>query len=164
MSIESGVPTVKLAIWCFVKSQSGLPAVSLSGSEWILRLRQSLGKLLTELDIADAPNLGRKIRKTGLDDSQLKLPLFAAQTLFPPIRQETIHQVKGESIDAVLVLGSTKFFNAVVDSVSGGVSSEERRVAYVAMTRARHLLVVGLPAAHFDKHGKKWVGWGFDVL
>jgi superfamily I DNA/RNA helicase len=155
---------VKLAIWRFVKSQSGLPAVSLSGSEWILRLRQSLGKLLTELDIADAPNLGRKIRKTGLDDSQLKLPLFAAQTLFPPIRQETIHQVKGESIDAVLVLGSTKFFNAVVDSVSGGVSSEERRVAYVAMTRARHLLVVGLPAAHFDKHGKKWVGWGFDVL
>ena len=94
----------------------------------------------------------------------MELPLFTAQALFPPIRQETIHQVKGESIDGVLVLGSTKFFNTVVDSVSNGVSSEERRVAYVAMTRARHLLVVGLPAAHFDKHSNKWTRWGFNVL
>lgn len=154
---------VKLAIWRFVKSQSGLPAVSLSGSEWISRLRQSLGKLITELGIKDVPNLGQKIKRTGLDVTRMELPLFVSQTLFPPIRQETIHQVKGESIDAVLVLGSAKFFNAVVDSVSKGVSSEERRVAYVAMTRARHLLVVGLPAAHFDKHGEKWTGWGFNM-
>ena len=154
---------MKLAIWRFVKSPSGLPAVSLNGSEWISRLRHGVGKLITELGIQDVPNLGQKIRKTGLDVSQMKLPLFVGQTLFPPIRQETIHQVKGESIDAVLVLGSAKFFNAVVDSVSKGVSSEERRVAYVAMTRARHLLVVGLPAAHFDKHGKTWTGWGFNV-
>lgn len=152
-----------LAIWRFVKSNSGLPSVSLSGSEWISRLRESLGKLITELGIKDIPKLGQKIKKTGLDDSQMGLPLFAGQTLFPPIRQETIHQVKGESIDAVLVLGSAKFFNAVVDSVSKGVSSEDRRVAYVAMTRARHLLLIGLPATHFDKHGEKWRGWGFNV-
>ena len=94
----------------------------------------------------------------------MDLPLFAGHTLFPLIRQETIHQVKGESIDAVLVLGSAKFFNAVVDSVTKGVSSEDRRVAYVAMTRARHLLVVGLPAAHFDKHRARWMSWGFGVL
>ena len=156
---------VNLAIWRFVKSQSGLPAVSLRGSEWISRLRQSLGKLITELGIKDVPNLVQKIRKTGLDVSQMELPLFAAQTLFPPIRQETIHQVKGESIDAVLVLGSAQSSsNAVVDSVSTEVSTEDRRLAYVAMTRARHLLVVGLPATHFDKHAKKWLGWGFNVL
>ena len=155
---------VKLAIWRFVKSDSGLPAVSLTGSEWISRIRTNLAKLLLELGINGLPKLGQKIRKTGLEDNQMELPLFAPQTLFPPIRQETIHQVKGESIDGVLVLGSTKFFNTVVDSVSSGVSSEERRVAYVAMTRARHLLVVGLPAAHFDKHSEKWARWGFNVL
>jgi len=120
--------------------------------------------LITELGIKAIPNIGQKIKKTGLDDSQLALPLFVGQTLFPPIRQETIHQVKGESIDAVLVLGSGKFFNAVVNSVSKGVNSEDRRLAYVAMTRARHLLVVGLPAAHFDKYRDKWAGWGFGVL
>ena len=155
---------VKLAIWRFVKSDSGLPAVSLTGTEWISRIRTNLAKLLQDVGINDVPKLGQKIRKTGLEDNQLGLPLFAAQTLFPPIRQETIHQVKGESIDGVLVLGSTKFFNTVVDSISSGVSSEERRLAYVAMTRARHLLVVGLPAAHFDKHSDKWIGWGFKVL
>lgn len=155
---------VSLAMWRFVKSQSGLPSVSLSGIVWISRLRESLVKLITELGIKAIPNIGQKIKKTGLDDSQLTLPLFVGQTLFPPIRQETIHQVKGESIDAVLLLGSGKFFDAVVNSVSKGVNSEDRRLAYVAMTRARHLLVVGLPAAHFDKYRDKWAGWGFGVL
>ena len=154
---------IKIAIWHFVKSQSGLPAVNLSGSEWISRLRQSLRMLITELGIKDAPNLNLKIKKTGIEDDQLKLPLFAAQTLFPSIRQETIHQVKGENIDAVLVLGSAKFWNSVVDSIIAEGNSEDRRLAYVAMTRARHLLVVGLPASHFDKQSEKWTGWGFKI-
>ena len=94
----------------------------------------------------------------------MKLPLFEAQTLFPLIRQETIHKVKGESIDAVLVLGSTKFWNSVIVSVVSEKNSEERRLAYVAMTRARHLLAIGLPASHFDKHADKWKSWGFDIL
>lgn len=155
---------VTLAIWRFVKFESGLPSVSLSGSEWISRLRENLVKLITELGIKDVPKFGQKIKKTGLNDSQMALPLFASQKLFPSVRQETIHQVKGESIDAVLVLGSAKFFNAVVDSVSKGVSSEDRRLAYVAMTRPRHLLAVGLPAAHFDKHVQTWRDWGFSVM
>jgi superfamily I DNA/RNA helicase len=99
-----------------------------------------------------------------LGGNQIALPLFEAQALFPPIRQETIHQVKGESIDAVLVLGSTKFWNSVIDSVTNGENSEDRRLAYVAMTRARHLLVVALPASHFDNHAEKWAAWGFGVL
>jgi ATP-dependent exoDNAse (exonuclease V) beta subunit len=72
--------------------------------------------------------------------------------------------VKGESIDAVLLLGSTKFFNSVVAAIEGGENTEERRLAYVAMTRARHTLVVGLPAAHFDKHAGKWTSWGFAMI
>jgi hypothetical protein len=155
---------VKLEIWRFVKSKSGLPTVSLSGGEWISSLRENLGKLIIKLGINNAPNLGQKIKKTGLDEDQVELPLFEAQALFPPIRQETIHQVKGQSIDAVLVLGSTKFWNSVVDSVTNGENSEDRRLAYVAMTRARHLLVVALPASHFDNHGEKWAAWGFGVL
>jgi superfamily I DNA/RNA helicase len=155
---------VKLEIWRFVKSKSGLPAVSLSGGEWITRLRKNLGKLIAELGVNNAPNLNLKIKKTGLDDNQLNLPMFAVQALFPPIRQETIHQVKGQNIDAVLVLGSTKFWNSVVDSVINGENSEDRRLAYVAMTRARHLLVVALPASHVDKHAEKWAAWGFGVL
>ncbi len=154
---------VKIAIWRFVKSPLGLPAVNLTGSEWISLLKQRLELLIRGLGVKDVPNLNLKIKKTGLDANQLKLPLFEVQTLFPRIRQETIHQVKGESIDAVLVLGSAKFWNSVVESVVSGENSENRRLAYVAMTRARHLLVVGLPASHFDKYASKWTEWGFRV-
>jgi superfamily I DNA/RNA helicase len=155
---------VGLTIWRFVRSESGLPPLSFNGSEWITRLRHSLEKLIFELGIKNVPALGRKIRKTGLQDNQMALPLFEAQANFPAIRQETIHQVKGESIDAVLVLGSSKFWNSVVDSVINDVNSEDKRLAYVAMTRARHLLVVGLPASHYDKHAAKWISWGFNEL
>ena len=108
--------------------------------------------------------MGQKIRRTGLDSGQLRLPLFQPEPVFPRIRQATIHQVKGESIDGVLVLGSTKFFNSVVSAATADTNSEDRRLAYVAMTRARHALVVGLPAPHFDKSVATWQKWGFGVL
>jgi superfamily I DNA/RNA helicase len=149
----------KLSLWKFAKSHDGLPSVGENGDVWIDKLKANLSHLLLELGITNIPKLGQKIRRTGLDQRQLALPLFQPQTLFPPIRQETIHQVKGESIDAVLLLGSTKFFNSVVTAIERGENTEERRLAYVAMTRARHILVVGLPATHFDNHAKKWNSW-----
>lgn len=155
---------VKLAIWRFVKSPTGLPSMNLNGGEWLSQLRYGLGKVITDLGFEKLSSLGKKIRKNGLDDNQLGLPLFESQKLFPSIRQETIHKVKGESIDAVLVLGSLKFWNSVMETVNSGVSTEERRLAYVAMTRARHLLVIGLPAPHFDKYADIWKSWGFGVL
>jgi superfamily I DNA/RNA helicase len=154
----------KLALWRFTKSKDALPAVGESGTIWIDKLKSNLSLLLPELGITNIPKLGHKIRKTGLNQRQLALPLFQPQALFPPIRQETIHQVKGESIDAVLVLGSTKFFNSVVAAIEAGENTEERRLAYVAMTRARHALVLGLPAAHYDNHASKWIGWGFATI
>ncbi|MEK6405752.1 MAG: ATP-dependent helicase [Acidobacteriota bacterium] len=155
---------VKMAIWRFVKSDSGLPPVSLCGSEWISQLRNGLEKVISNLGVENAPNINLKIKKTGLNEDQMKLALFDSQGLFPPIRQETIHHVKGESIDGVLVLGSARFWNSVVDSVITGTSSEDRRLAYVAMTRARHVVALGLPASHYDNHAEKWIAWGFSVL
>lgn len=154
----------RLALWRFTKSKECLPSISESGTAWIDQMRKTLATLLEELGIKNIPKLGQKIRKTGLAQEQLSLPLFESQTLFPPIRQETIHKVKGESIDAVLVLGSAKFFNSVISAIENDESSEERRLAYVAMTRARHVLVVGLPASHYDKHVGKWVSWGFSTI
>lgn len=154
----------KLTIWKFTKSSDGLPAVETNGTEWVDQLKVNLSVVLKELQIKNLPKLGQKIRRTGLDQAQLALPLFRQQALFPSIRHETIHQVKGESIDGVLLLGSTKFFNSVVTAIEDGENTEERRLAYVAMTRARHALVVGLPASHFDSHAAKWVNWGFNTL
>ncbi len=154
----------RLTLWMFTKSLDGLPSVNENGTEWVDQLKVNLTPLLQELGITNIPKLGQKIRRTGLNQDQLTLPLFQPQTLFPPIRQETIHQVKGESIDAVLVLGSAKFFNSVLKAIDNNENTEDRRLAYVAMTRARHALVIGLPATHFDNHAAKWLNWGFKTL
>jgi hypothetical protein len=155
---------VRLALWKFAKSSDGLPPIYRNCTLWIENLKNNLTGVFAEIGITNLPTIGQKIKRTGLSASQLTLPLFEPQTLFPPIRQETIHQVKGESIDGVLVLGSAKFFNEVVKTVENDENGEERRLAYVAMTRARYALLVGLPASHFDKHIAAWKHWGFGVL
>ena len=89
--------------------------------------------------------LGQKIRKHGLEQEQLLLPLFEEQQLFPNIRHDTIHQVKGESFGAVLVIGSAKFWNSVITAIIDGENNEDRRLAYVAMTRAKDLVMLSTP-------------------
>jgi superfamily I DNA/RNA helicase len=155
---------VRLAIWRFVKSDAGLPSVRLTGSEWIDRIRNGLTSLISEVGIQACPNLNLKINKKGLKTDQMELPLLQEKSLFPEIRQDTIHQVKGESIDAVLVLGSKGFWNSVVKAAENGLNTEDKRLAYVAMTRARHVLLVSLPTAHYAKKIGRWKSWGFREL
>ena len=152
-----------LAIWKFVKDPDRLTPVSHVGDAWVASMRTHLASLIGEIGLQCDVKLGQQIKATGLSDGQKALPLFESVDEFPAVRQDTIHQVKGESIDAVLVVGSTKFWNSVVAAVQRGDNTEDRRLAYVAMTRARHLLVVGLPKAHYDEHSKTWVDWGFRV-
>jgi len=154
---------VSLAIWKFVKDRDRLAPVSEVGDIWIPSIRNHLANLIEEIGLQCHASLGHHIKTTGLSTDQKALPLFEPVDDFPEVRQDTIHQVKGESIDAVLVLGSTQFWNSVVAAVESEVDKEDRRLAYVAMTRARHLLVVGLPKGHYDKHVETWVEWGFTV-
>ena len=154
---------VSLAIWKFVKNSDRLTPVSQFGDRWVPSIRKQLANLIEDIGLQCDARLGHHIKTTGLSTAQKALPLFESVHEFPKVRQDTIHQVKGESIDAVLVIGSTKFWNSVVAAVQRGDNTEDRRLAYVAMTRARHLLVVGLPKGHYDKHSKTWVEWGFRV-
>ena len=154
---------VALAIWKFVKNPDRLTPVSQLGDTWIPSMRTQLASLIEEVGLQCDAKLGQHIKANGLSAAQKALLLFESVHEFPDVRQDTIHQVKGESIDAVLVIGSTKFWNSVMEAVRSGDNTEDRRLAYVAMTRARHLLVVGLPKGHYDKHLKTWVEWGFKV-
>ena len=154
---------VASAIWKFVKDPDRLAPVSHLGDTWIPSMRMQLASLIDEIGLQCDAKLGHHIKATGLSAAQKALPLFESVHEFPEVRQDTIHQVKGESIDAVLVIGSPRFWNSVVAAARSGDNTEDRRLAYVAMTRARHLLVVGLPKGHYDKHIKTWVEWGFRV-
>ena len=65
----------------------------------------------------------------------------------PTIRVGTIHSVKGSEADNVGLLGSTTGRIAHARSVDRESADEERRVAYVGVTRARRrLFLVGDPA------------------
>ncbi len=152
-----------LAIWKFVKNPDRLTSVSQLGDTWISSMRTQLAKLIEEIGLRCDTKLGQHIKATGLLAAQKALPLFESVHEFPEVRHDTIHQVKGESIDAVLVIGSTKFWNSMMTAVRNSDNTEDRRLAYVAMTRARHLLVVGLPKGHYEKYSKIWVDWGFEV-
>ncbi len=155
--------TVVLAIWKFVKSPDRLTPISQLGNTWISSMRTQLAELIDEIGLQCDVKLGQHIKTTGLSTDQKTLPLFESAHEFSEVRQDTIHQVKGESIDAVLVIGSTRFWNSVMAAAQRDDNTEDRRLAYVAMTRARHLLVIGLPKGHYDKHSKTWVEWGFRV-
>jgi len=120
--------------------------------------------LLSQIAPGKTFKLGTVIKKTGIEDSQSVLPLFKEEALFPAIRQATIHQVKGQTVDAALVIASKKFWDSVVKMAVDNKPDEDRRLAYVAMTRARHTLMVALPADHFDKHQQQWANWGFEIL
>lgn len=154
---------VELAIWKFVKSPDRLAPVSQLGDTWIRSMRTRLTSLIKEIGLQSSTTVGRYIKATGLSPDQKSLPLFESVQEFPEVRQDTIHQVKGESIDAVLVIAGTRFWNSVLAAVLRGDNTEDRRLAYVAMTRARHLLVVGLPKSHYDAQLQTWMEWGFRV-
>ncbi len=153
-----------LCIWRFVKDKNKLPSVALVGSDWITTVKNSFNGLIEEIGLNTISGLGYKINKRGLSDEQLRIPLFEAVSEFPKIRTETIHQVKGESIDAVMTVGSTNYWTSVVDAIQNDKNTEERRLAYVAMTRARHFLFVPLPENHFNKFSGLWESWGFEVI
>jgi superfamily I DNA/RNA helicase len=153
---------VKTSVWRFVRSNEGLPSVAATGAEWLPRLRTSIGALLKELGIANIPNLAVQLRKTGITDTQL--PLFSPEQVFPELRFDTIHKAKGESIGGVLFVGGKKFFDQLAKDVSDGAETEDKRLGYVAMTRAQHLLCVATPAAHFVNYSGFWKERGFKQL
>jgi|GEM_PF-1344722 len=157
---------LKFELWKFVKSENGLPALSLNGNDWIEAAKDNLEKLFQQLGFSDYPSLGYKIKRTGLGDGQRKLPLLEPKrkSNIDDFQLETIHQSKGKSRDGVLLLGSSKFFNSVVKAIKNDKNIEPRRLAYVGMTRARYTLLVGLPQNHFDDYSSDWIEWGFKVL
>lgn len=135
-------------IWEFARNpDSGLPAATLRGNtQWHELLLKSTKALLAEIaqehGLASAVNLGHKLAKKDLPSA----PLFVAADLVaddvPYVRVDTVHKAKGESLDAVLYLANGKQVNALL----ANVDTEVKRIGYVAVTRARNLLWLGVPA------------------
>jgi superfamily I DNA/RNA helicase len=136
-------------VWAFTRNpDSGLPAATLTGdTQWhpllLERTRIFLAHIAQNHGLASTNNLGNKLAKRGLPNAPLITAAdLAANDDAQRIRVDTVHQAKGESLDAVLYLANREHANALL----AGVDTEVGRIGYVAVTRARNLLWLGVPA------------------
>lgn len=138
---------LKRCLWSFTRNaDTGLPLASLpADSDWhcelLARVRQLLAKIQQDFGYASVNNLGRKLARTGLPAASLSAGLAPGAARQHRLRVETVHQVKGESIDAVLYVATAAHINAML----AGVQDELGRIGYVAATRARNLVWLGVP-------------------
>lgn len=136
-------------LWEFTRQPDiGLPIATLkAASQWhptlLTRVKALLQKLNEEYGFSELPNIGMKLAKKRLPD----LPLVDADqqrtVVDARLRVETVHGVKGASLDAVLYLAERTHVKALIE----GPGTETGRIGYVAVTRARDLFWLGISDA-----------------
>lgn len=138
---------IRRVIWDFVRdSDTGLPSGSLKAlTEWhpllLDRCKALLQTLAREFGLTFCSTVGQRLAKKALKDSPLVTAPDLAAVHVPRFRVTTVHKVKGESIGAVLYAADKKHVRALLD----GTKEELGRIGYVAVTRARDLLVLAIP-------------------
>lgn len=147
-NVSAEVKDLRRILWVFARDPAnGVPAGSLLVlSQWhpllVERVKRLLIRLESEMDLKPAANIGQKLAKRDLLDKPLvTLPDLAAALNAEPFRVSTVHKVKGESIDAVMYVADKPQTRALLD----GTTTEAGRIGYVAVTRARSLMVLGVP-------------------
>lgn len=134
-------------LWMFVRSnERGLPPGSLNAkADWHPKLKSRLVDLLDKIEnkygFSKTRTLGNKVSVKGLPEVPLIPETGLSLESGCPIRVDTVHQAKGESLDAVLYVAS----NPQIEEMLNGVGSEVGRIGYVAVTRAKKVFVLGVP-------------------
>jgi superfamily I DNA/RNA helicase len=153
---------LRRVIWHFTRdADAGLPSASLTANqEWHARLIKNT-KVLIELlgkkfDLAGTTTLGAKLANKKLPNTAL---VTAADLVAEEIkiRVDTVHQAKGESLDAVLYMANKEHASELL----AGVNSEVGRVGYVALTRAKNLMWLGVPKNCLEELRPKLEEMGF---
>ncbi len=150
-------------LWLFVRDPGvGLPpSTLLADTEWLPRLlervRQLLATLQAEFGLAPIDNLGTKLTRRDLPHASLVAADDLGTQRNTRIRIDTVHKAKGESLDAVLYMATRDHIEAMLD----GVATEVGRIGYVAVTRAKNLLWLGVPAAALPALRQRLVDAGF---
>jgi hypothetical protein len=145
---------VRKIIWEFTRYlEQGLPSGSLHLQlEWHPKLLVNVKALLERLEhdhqLASQDNLNMRLKKTGLPAKALVDANTERAIIDAALRVETIHGVKGESLDAVLYLADKEHVKALVN----GTGTELGRIGYVALTRARNLFWLGILKADADTY------------
>ncbi|WP_434653865.1 UvrD-helicase domain-containing protein [Chromobacterium violaceum] len=138
---------LRKAIWAFTRDAvTGLPSSELvADGQWhpllLARVKVLLANLEAKFGLKQTDNIGRKLSKRALPNTPLASAEDLADGEATPLRIDTVHKAKGESLDAVLYMTTKEHVQALL----GGITTEVGRIGYVAVTRARDLLWVAVP-------------------
>lgn len=154
---------LRRAIWGFVRDPAkGLPiGTLLAETQWhpllVTRVRAFLSQLEADFSLLPGDNIGNKLAKTALANVALVQAPDLVGPAGPRFRVSTVHQVKGESIDAVMYVASRGHVRSLID----GTKSEDGRIGYVAVTRARNLFVLAVPHDRMSEFAADLVAAGY---
>lgn len=137
-----------------------LPSFALSIKEWTSQTQQYLKEALgleNEPDFCIRQNNTKTFDKTTLDNPVDRY--FKRSTTDNNLPVSTIHQVKGMTFDSVFLLLSSdsKGQNISLNDfvLKDEIPREKQRLIYVAISRPRHLLCIGVPDTITDTELKK---------
>ena len=150
-------------LWQFVRDpDTGLPSSTLiADTEWLPRLQECVRRLLVtiqdEFGLTPTDGLGTKLTRRDLPHASLVVADDLGTQRNTRIRVDTVHKAKGESLDAVLYMATREHIEAMLD----GVETEVGRIGYVALTRARNLFWLGVPATALPSLRQRLLDSGF---
>ena len=132
-----------------------LPDLSIPLTDWGPQARDAVKAFLADVDWPSVQKPGSTLRKCTLAGSHLPAGAFCSVV---PESQETsipvhvIHKVKAQTFKAVLVVAGSgrKGVSDLQQWFGETTNEEEKRVGYVAMTRASHLLALAVPDDEFQ--------------
>ncbi|WP_257250935.1 UvrD-helicase domain-containing protein [Burkholderia cepacia] len=144
---DTHVHTLRRLVWTLIRTPAtGIPLATLPArTVWLKQLKVNLEAWLNLVEQATpfrrqatwtSRVTARELPQTG--------PLVAVdmgQNDWSALRCGTVHSAKGEGLSAVMYLTDRDDLRALVN----GTGDEEGRIGFVAVTRARDLLVVAIP-------------------
>ena len=137
----------------------GLPSANEQCGQWVTNSRAIIQEILTAhgmillngATITDVIKI--KTRDTQNSDFK-KIPIkeYFEKKSQTDYTYSSVHGVKGETFDALMLLIHGTRGNTLTPSflVNGNTDTELMRIAYVAMTRPRKLLVIAMPKSRAD--------------
>ena len=140
---------VRQHTWGMLREAStGIPESTLPArSVWLPRLKKNLADWLDVIEdvtsLRRAPTWKARVTAKDLPNADPLLKTDVGRTQWGGIRVGTVHSAKGEGIPAVLYLMKKKNLEGLL----GGTAEEEGRIGYVAVTRARDLIVAAVPSS-----------------
>ncbi len=155
---------IVLMIKKIMMSEKVLLDYSKNWNEWKKLLKKVVVKSVSTLSSFEDKecNLGRI--RNGNSRKTVEEVLFHDTSSMMDYKIETIHGSKGMSLDAVLFMSS---YQASRNNDSGAywrqwfnrdIINENNRLAYVTFSRAKHLLVLGIPkSSTFNENDKKFL-------